>query len=184
MRRAFTLLEVMIVVALLGLLAGATAWSLAADARRGTRRGVLDRLVHADRMARLASRRLGRPCVVRFDLERWRVERIEDRPDGPPRATHAWTLPKGVRLDRIATAADAGAATRPAPGRRKAEPTVVDIPYSTAGRSPTYAVRLVGGEEAEATWMIFAGLTGHVTWDHEPKDVDNLLEALSRSDAR
>ncbi len=186
--RAFTLIELMAVVLLLGLLAGAVAWSLAENVEAAGRADAVGRVVQADCLARMAARRLGRPSVLRIDLEAQRLWRVTPAPGGPAgpgaETSHPVDVPAGYRIDRVAVA-DA-AATRDA--------GIVEIAYSTGGRSASYALRLVradrdetpAGADAPGPWLVVAGLTGHVSLNHDEADVDNLLALLAagRPDAR
>jgi len=187
---AFTFIEVLAVVVLLGLLAGATAWSLAGDARRADRRNVIEQLAHADAMARLAAERFGRPVTLRIDLDHQRITRIVTVDANTEETGHAVRLPDEVRL----TAVRIAAGPDPLPGRRTGLRTgefdagVVNIPFSDAGRSATYAVRIEARDpetdRARATWLTIAGLSGQTMEIHDPETVDNLFAALdARPDA-
>lgn len=165
-RSAFTLIEVLAVVTILALVAGATIWSLAADVRRGTCADAIGRVAWADRTARLAARRLGRPCGLRFDLDARRLWRIED--DGL-RTTHEVALPGGYHIDRLIIAATGGAADYGA----------IDVAYSIAGRSTDYAVHLTSRDGSDGTWIVISGLTGQVTSDLHENEVHNLFTALA-----
>ncbi len=194
-RGAFTLIEVMAVVALLGLLAGATVWLMADDARRASRAEAVARLAHADRTTRLAAQRLGRPCVLRCDLAAQRLRRVADTAEGEEAVAHAVELPVGYRIARITLPSAPGRSPR-ARGTEighDVESGTVDIPYSTAGRSPSYAVRIdFEGDpsrrphEGPGGWLVVAGLTGQVMVVSNEKEVDNLFRTLARGrpDAR
>jgi prepilin-type N-terminal cleavage/methylation domain-containing protein len=177
-RSAFTLLEVMAVVALLGLLAGAVAWSLAGAARRGARADAVGQIAHADRRARLAARRLGKPCVLRFDLKHQRVRRLDEGQGGRREEAHALRLSKGYRIDRIVIPSRSGTKTVAC--------GLLDVAYAPGGRSISYAVRLVRVDSAEAVWLVLCGLTGQVVRHHDESEVYNLFAALAegRPDAR
>jgi len=177
-RGAFTLIEVMAVVALLGLIAGATAWSLADDAQRYALQDVVDRLSHADRMTRMASRRLGEPCRLRFDLDTQQVRRIGKN----EHASHTLNIPAGFRIDRIVTphiVDDVGRATRS--GISKRETGRIDIAFSTGGHSISYAVRVIGEADNQGTWLVVSGLSGQLTLDHEQDEIENLFAQLASS---
>lgn len=194
-RAAFTLIEVMAVVALLGLLAGATVWLMADDARRASRAEAAATIAHADRTTRLAARRLGAPCVLRCDLDAQRLRRVVGGPRDEQDPSHAVELPVGYRIARITLPSVPGCSPR----ARGVEPRfdtgsgVVDIPYSTAGRSPTYAVRIDfegdqsrRSDEDAGRWLLVAGLTGQVMVVNDEEEVDNLFRTLARGrpDAR
>lgn len=185
-RGAFTLIEVMVVVALLGLLTGATAWSLAEDARRGFRVNTAGQIIHADRMARLAAQRLGKACVLKFDLESQRIQRVvgdEGYGDG---ASPALLIPARCRIDRVLIPQAPGS-LEGASGETvgvAADSGVLEVAYSTGGRSVSYALRLVFeegeiGHESEGDgWLIFSGLTGQVTLSNED-EIGNVFTMLA-----
>lgn len=184
-RRGFTLIELVAVIALIGLIVGATAWSMTGRVRGSTRANVVSRLAFADRMARLAAQRLGRPGSLRFDLAEQRVSRSMDG-DGRSEL-HSLPLPRGVRIERVMVAGrEVSADTRDA---------VVTIPMSSGGRSATYAVRILfadadpqaaDGLGPRGGWIVFAGLTGQVTLVSDDSDVENLFAPppTTRPDAR
>lgn len=176
-RRAFTLIEVMVVVAVMGLLAAATAWSLAEAAAGRSIADSFDRIAHADRTARIAARRLGEPCKLRFDLDARRIERIA------PERSHALRLPRQHRISQLRIARAASDDSHDTVGDG-AESGVVEIDYSSAGRSASYAVRL-RWPEGEG-WIAVAGMTGQVIRIDEDTEIDNLfaLLATGRADAR
>jgi prepilin-type N-terminal cleavage/methylation domain-containing protein len=199
--RAFTLIEVMAAVALMGLLAMATVWSLAEDARNYRQADVAGRIAQADRMARLAAQRLGRPCVLRFDLGRQRVRRVaaDDGPGEEP--AHTLRLPAPYRIDRVlvcSAGVPEGGGPQPL-GAARTDWGAVDIAFSTAGRSATYAVRLSlasrlarlatkdsGGLKTGAdaldsrpTWLVFSGLTGQMVLTNDEDEIENLFAAIA-----
>ena len=197
-RSAFTLVEVMAVVALLALAAGVTVWSLAQDAQHGSRVNVIGAIAHADRMARLAAQRLGEPCLLQFDLDHQRLWRIVGDEEGARSTTHALNLPRGYRIDQVVVARSSVSLGRgsPASEGEKLDSGMVGIPYSTGGRSASYAVRLVweGGGNANDSqpdsedgeeWLLFSGLTGQMMVDLEEDEIHNLFARLAtgRSDA-
>jgi prepilin-type N-terminal cleavage/methylation domain-containing protein len=177
-RRAFTLIEVLAVVALLGLLAGATAWSLAGAAQRATFDEVAGRIAHADRMARFAGQRIGRPTVLTIDLDKqWLIRRIA-REDGSVETAPALGVPRDMRIERVVLAGEprSGDMNTRRPGRH-IDRGQVEIAYSTHGRSVTYGLRLEG--EDDSRWLVFAGLTGQMTEIDDEDEVDNLFELLT-----
>jgi prepilin-type N-terminal cleavage/methylation domain-containing protein len=174
-RGAFTLIEVMAVVALLALAAGAVTWSFADEVRRSSKTTALNQIMRADCMARLAGQRLGRPCVLRFDLARQRVFRVV-KGEEYAEDSHAVRLSSGCRVDRV-TVADESAGDATATRVASADSGVVDVAYSTSGRSVTYAVRLT--RKDWSGWLVFAGLTGQVTLIEHEDEIQNLFSLLA-----
>ncbi len=170
-RRAFTLMEVVLVVALLGLMAGATTWSLAASAQRGSREHAFGQLAGLDRAARLTAERLGEPVVLRFDLDKQRVRRFVVSERDRHAASHTLTMPRGVKIDRVVTAGS--------DGRGGADADTFDVAFSTGGRSVSYALKLVADDPRTAQWMVVGGLTGQVTMGFDEDEVDNLFATLA-----
>lgn len=190
----FTLIEVMAVVALIGLLAAATAWSLADDAQRARHDDVIDRLTHTDELARAAARRMG-PRTLHFDLERQRVW-VQGPADssGRPRSTHALTMPSGFRIEQVLWLdPDMGSVNQK--GQRE---TIVEsagevqVPISPEGISHTYAIKLNGPEPAgqrlskneqtkQDTWLLFSGLTGQITSDLDEYEIETLMSMLANA---
>ncbi|NBC11099.1 MAG: hypothetical protein GVY24_05095 [Planctomycetes bacterium] len=167
----------MLVVVILAILAGATAWSMTEQVRRGRRSDVVSRLKHADAVARLAARRTG-PCVLRFDLERQTVRRI-DRVGGEQRAAHGVEVPQGFGIDRIVADRAAGSRTSRR-GLVHHTSGTVDIAYAGNGNSGTYAVRVIVTEQRRSFWLVVAGLTGQVVQIDDDEQFDNLYAMLAR----
>ncbi len=189
-RNAFTLVEMMAVVALLGMLAGATVWWLARDARQASRRDVVGQITHADRMARMAAERLDAPCVLRFDLDGQRVVRVARGEAGDERPSHSLKLPSGYRIERMAMPQE----SFPDGGRRNASTAWIDdgaveIAYSAEGCSISYALRLstrrssgsgaAGDAARDEEWIVFSGLTGQAVTVHDEDEVDRVFAALA-----
>ena len=195
-RSGFTLIEMMAVVTLLGLMAAATVWSLADDVRRSSRGRIVAAVGHADRLGRLAGRRFGKQCVLRFDLDKQEVSRLFSSGQGDTPAGHMLRLPTGYRVDRVMIARQSAALTDLGLAWAAVDSGTADIVCSTAGRSVSYAVRLTfpggaGGRDAGdelaggEIWLVFSGLTGEMTLVHDEDAVNNLftLLATGRPDA-
>jgi len=172
-RSSFTLVEIMAVVALIGLIAGATAWSLVDDVKRRSMANVVGQIAHADHVTRLAAQRFGAPCVLRFDLTAQTVQRVMETSQRVDAASHALNLPVGFRVDRIIVA----------PSQHDRRSDTVDVKYSTGGRSASYAVRVASSDDA--TWMVFSGLTGQMIQINDEDELENLFAtlAIGRADA-
>jgi prepilin-type N-terminal cleavage/methylation domain-containing protein len=179
-RGGFTLIEVMAVVALLGLLAGAVAWSMAADARRSSQTAAVMQVAHADRMARLAAGCLGRACVLQFDLHRGRMVRF----DGTGRErqeSHSLYLPTGWRIERMVLPAERmrGSGLSWPAGGRTIDGGEVDVAFSYDGRSPSYALLLADEGDDGRVWLVFSGLTGQMIQCEDENEVHNLFAPIA-----
>ena len=185
MRRAFTLIEVMAVVLIVGLLAGSVALTLGGQASYRSTEDLVDALQSTDRKARHAAMRLGEDCVLKYDLSRQRVWREIDGRDGVRERSTTLAIPTGYKIDRVVVPGEIGTdgGSNNRIGRR-IDRGVVEIALSGGGRSVTYAVRLTRGDE-EKRWLIYAGLTGQVTETDDEREIDNLFALLTagRADA-
>jgi prepilin-type N-terminal cleavage/methylation domain-containing protein len=186
----FTLIEMMAVAALLGLLAAATVWSLGDDVLRSSRRRVVAAVGHADRLARLAGRRFGKQCVLRFDLDKQQIGRLLPGDQDDTAAGHMLRLPPDYRIGRVMIARTTAGLDDLGLAWVAVDSGSADIVCSTAGRSVSYAVRLAfpggaGGQDAGdelaggEIWLVFSGLTGEMTLIHDEDAVDNLFSLLA-----
>ena len=177
LRRGLTLIEVMAVVMLLGLLAAATAWSLAEDVRRTTGENVIAQIAHADHLARLAAMQFGQSTTLRFDLDTHTIHRIDTTQST---RTHTLNIPPPHRIERmfIQTAND----KTPETTLSRRESGIIEIPYSPDGRSTTYAINLTSLDESK--WMLIAGLTGRLTELTDEHQVNNLFTYLTETTGR
>ena len=172
-RRAFTLIELMAVVVLIGLLAGAATWSMVWQASQATRTDVISRIAHADRMARLAAERSGRPCELVIDLDRQTLGRRMLREDGSVERAAEVQLPREFRIERVIRSDPAGAKQRSA---QRFERGQVTVGYGPGGRSRSFAVMLKDKQQTD--WLVWAGLSGQVIQTHDDKEADNIFELL------
>ena len=168
----------MLVVALIGVLAGAVAFSLAGQAQHQSRHSVIAAIAQADKMARIASRRLGRAVMLRLDLDEQRVDRLVDA--GSESVGHALMLSKQVQMDRIILprASTTGSGRFDLSDWTKGH-GVVEI-ACVDGRSASYAVALAGESVDQPTWLVFSGLTGQMTVIHHEEEIHNLFALLAR----
>jgi prepilin-type N-terminal cleavage/methylation domain-containing protein len=167
--RGFTLLEMIVVLALIAVLAAATLVSL------GRRSGLADESAQAmadyDRLAREWSRRFGRPNRVVFDLDRGRVRRAAAGLDGEgdARPPAALRLPDGSRIARLMLAG------------RSHDAGEVAIGVSPRGQTRSYAV-LLEGRGGERRWLVVAGLTGRPTAVDDAHEVEAIFSSPPGSD--
>jgi prepilin-type N-terminal cleavage/methylation domain-containing protein len=168
MRRAFTLLEMLVTVALAAVMAAVAAVSFAGAHRAARSADVADQVARYDRLTREWSRRFGRPGELTFDLDQAIVARGPDaenqeKDEKPPAQLH---LPGGFRIARLVSARGSALAGR------------VSLPCSTRGQTPSYALS-ISGPKGEIQWIIVAGLTGKVRPAQDATEADDIFKALA-----
>jgi prepilin-type N-terminal cleavage/methylation domain-containing protein len=160
-RRAFTLIEVMLVVLLVVILAGAAAMSFARPLRAARAREAIEQIRAFDAAARQVARRSGREVEIVLDAYRQELVRREQGRD-----VSQVRLPNGLRIDQVRTSGDAR------------EGLDLSLSVSPHGWSRSYAMRLVGLEFDG--WLLVAGMSGQVT---VIEDESRVLDILTRADA-
>jgi len=170
MRRAFTVLEMLLTVALAALMAAVAVVSFAGAHRAARSADAADQVARYDRLAREWSRRFGRPGELTFDLDRAVVARGPDEQnlredEKPPAQLH---LAGGFHIARLVSARCSATAGR------------VSLPCSTRGQTPSYAVS-ISGPKGETQWIIVAGLTGKVRPAQDATEVDDIFKAVAGS---
>lgn len=177
-RRAFTLIELMAVVALLGLLAGATAWSMTGELRRATVEDAIGELRYLDQTARLTGRRFGTAYTLTYDLDAQRVRRIIAPGTPGEQFAGAYGLPAGVAVDRLIVAdlVEGRRAGELGTRRRTIDAGEATIAFGSDARGMSYAVRV--RDETGSRWLVFSGLSGQMTRIADDQAVDNLFASL------
>ncbi len=172
-RRAFTLVEVMVVVLLMGLLAGAVALSLGGDVADSVRGNVVGRIAETDHLARLAARRMGGRTELQIDLDEQLLRYVSRVGEADEHGSHAVRLADAHVVDRVLMGGSSTSAIR------EIEKGTVHIAMSENGHSASYALRVSTRSDGHRTWLVFAGLTGQVTVLEDEEDAYELFETLS-----
>jgi prepilin-type N-terminal cleavage/methylation domain-containing protein len=166
---AFTLLEMLLVLALGAVLATAAAVSLASSRRAASAKDVAGQVAHFDRLTREQARRSGRPARLMFDLDRGDLRRTtddaEDRHD-PRAGASALHLVGDARVAKVVRARESATAGQ------------VSVPCSPRGQTPSYAVLLVG-PGGQRQWVVVAGLTGQVSTVTDEREVEDIFRTLA-----
>lgn len=164
LRRAFTLLELLIVLALIALISATVMLRLMGPHQAAVARQAVEQWTTLDRQVRHQSNRFRRPAALTFRLQESSINR---RTLGSRRDDAVVELAGGVRIDRFlgVTSGDV---------RRRRE---VAIRFNSRGQTNTYAVRLAGPGQLES-WLLVLGLTGEV---HLGLSEDEVHEALRLS---
>lgn len=179
MHRAFTLVEVMAVVVLLGLLAAATAWSLADESHRSAQEDVIAQIAYADYKLRTSALRLGKPVLLEFDLDHQQVRQYAEAEGGHDTMRPSVKFPKDTRLEAVAVAGRSrdGGGRRYETGVQWVDYGTIEMPCSTIGRTPTYVLRIE--LTRTTTWLVVSGMTGQVVRMDDEDEVDKLLATLA-----
>jgi prepilin-type N-terminal cleavage/methylation domain-containing protein len=170
-RRGFTLIEMLIVVALMAILTAAVTLSLSGAVRSARIEDVMGQFIAFDHSTREIARRFARSRALRFDLIRGTVHRLDDNREAVPLLLGGgMTVTRVIVRDEIARFGE------------------ITVPFSDRGQSPSYAVLLSG--PAGERWVTLAGLTGQAMVLIDERDVQEILSAATsdivagRADAR
>ena len=160
----FTLIEVVAVIAIMGLLVVAVSIHVPNWFSSAGLNSVIDQLVYLDRLARERAKRSGEPVVLVFDLEsgEWRREQQK----GSTVRAHRFQLPRGYSVEQVQTVYE------------HVESGEAMISCSVRGHTPTYALLLTGPSDRRR-WMVVMGITGQaVELDHD-QEVNDLFISLA-----
>jgi prepilin-type N-terminal cleavage/methylation domain-containing protein len=158
-RSAFTLIEILAVLTLLGMLTALAAVSLSSAVRAARSEDAVEAFCVFDRSARDYAKRFGRTPMLRFDLNRGIVSRVEEGKQA---------MQTQLPVKRVISRAD---------DRTSGE---VTVPVSETGQSPSYAVLV--NVASGPRWIVFAGLTGQSMVVSNESEVLDIL-APARADA-
>jgi prepilin-type N-terminal cleavage/methylation domain-containing protein len=161
-RSAFTLIELMAVLVLVGLASAAAVLRFGATTHRAQFEWSLERVMATDRLMRTHGTTCGQLGRLSFEIGTGRLERVF----GAKRdASSAVALGARMRITRFLAA------------QRHVETGKVEVDYSPYGTSETFAVELEGPGDQSA-WILFAGLTGQTRRFKDKRDVERILEAI------
>jgi prepilin-type N-terminal cleavage/methylation domain-containing protein len=168
--KAFTLIEVMVVLLVVSIAAGAVTLCLAGPKRRAELDDVVGGVVQFDLLARQYALRHGKAVQLVFDLDGGKLLRVPG-----PKAREAefpqYALPGGCRLAALVLA------------ERKVTRGRAAIWCSDRGLTPTYAVRI--DARVGRRWVVLAGLTGQATEFGDDTEIEQAIALLAgdRADA-
>jgi len=172
-RQAFTLMEMVAILVIVAMAAGAVTWSLRSAYSASQLRDAAERLAYFDRLARHVASRIDRPVRMVIDLNEQQITCLPVEGDDDTRETpHSQTmqLPRGISIEEVWLT-----------GGRVAFGDV-QINCSARGQTPSYAL-LIEDADGNQHLQIVAGLTGQAVVAKEEWQVDELFAQLSgRSD--
>lgn len=162
-RRAFSLIEVTLVILILAITAGAVALGIRSPIHRMGLAQCVDEIALFDRLTRTYAREQDRPVRLMVDLDGGRLRRTDEQ--AVQELGQALVLPSGYRLARLLVA------------DRTIGSGGASLTVSALGLGPTYAL-LVEGPGSRRQWILVAGLTGQVRECGSDEEVRSILEAL------
>ena len=165
MRSAFTLIELLAVIVLLGIISTAAALTFRSSLQSASSNDAMNQLKYLDSTARQRAQRFNQPADLIFDVSNGTISRR----DGSKRNEESFTaaLPRGFSIDQINIAGNSifnGEAS---------------VPCSPAGLTPSYAVHLIGPNVDQ--WLLFAGLSGQMSIFKDEQAVLDILANTRRS---
>jgi prepilin-type N-terminal cleavage/methylation domain-containing protein len=154
---AFTLIEIMVVIVLIGLLSTAVVLSFAAPVQRVRAQDAVERVRALDESARAQSRHSGDASQIVFDLSAGTLARR----DGGGNVVFEAALPSGFEIDRFRSGIE----------DRSSGEAVMSC--SALGLTRTYAVHLTAPGLDQ--WLLFAGLSGEATVVKDEATLDSIF---------
>ncbi len=166
--KAFTLIELVAVLVLVGLMASVATLSLRSAYHGSQMRDVISRIAAFDQMVRASARSTDKAGVIHIDPGHGTLEYTGR--EGHLNTLSPVLLPAGYQFKGI----QIGGVPQTA--------LVHKLPCSTNGQTPSYTLSLIGPKEQQRL-LVFAGLTGQITEFENTNDFD-LKQLLSpRPDA-
>ncbi|WP_436717719.1 prepilin-type N-terminal cleavage/methylation domain-containing protein [Roseiconus lacunae] len=159
LRQAFTLVEVLAVIAIISLLGSFAVLGVSYPLQRSQVKTFLAQLKSADAMSRARSK-LGEPIRLTLDAGRGTASVIKQGSSVPVFATQ---LPRGVAIQRVV-------------GLSQSKHSSWDVEYSFIGTSSTYALHVGPGDETGA-WLLVLGLTGQSYIFNDRSAIDEVFRS-------
>ena len=165
---AFTLIESLIAVVLLGIISTAAAFAFRSSLQRASSTDAITQIKYLDSTSRQRAQRFNQPVDLIFDLTNSTLYRR----DGSKRNDESLSasLPRGFAIDQINIA---GQSTFNGE---------ISLACSSAGLTPSYALHLIGPNFNQ--WLLFAGLSGQLTLINDESTVQDILAAAPQSARR
>lgn len=156
---AFTLIETLVVVVLLGIISTAAALTFRSSLQSAASTDAIEQIKYLDSTSRQRARHFNQPVQIIFDLANSTLSRRE----GGKRNQDSFTasLPRGFSIDQINIA---GQSTFNGE---------ISLTSSPAGFTPSYAAHLIGPNFDQ--WLLFAGLSGQLTLINDEQTVQDIL---------
>ncbi len=155
-RRAFSLIELIAVMAILGVVAGIVAYSVRGHTDRARIQATLDLIESIDRQARITAQRLRTPNPIDIDVARAEIQSL----DGSGQWRKVQLSP--VTIEQVRTR------------RNSSEQGTLEVVVSANGQSPDYAV-CIATASGNRAWLVFLGASGQCIRTQNPNEVQRLI---------
>ena len=165
---AFTLIESLIAVVLLGIISTAAALTFRSSLQSASTTDAIEQIKYLDSSARQRAKRFNQPVELIFDVTNSSLSRREGSKRNDE-SFHA-SLPRGFSIDQINIA---GQSTFNGE---------ISLTCSPTGLTPSYALHLIGPNFDQ--WLLFAGLSGQMTVIKNEETVQDILAATRQSPRR
>jgi prepilin-type N-terminal cleavage/methylation domain-containing protein len=162
-RRAFSLVELTVVLLILAIMAGAVAVSARGPLRKVGIERTVDEIIAFDRLTRQYARQQDRAIRLLVDLSAGELRRTDE--EGRGELGEPLRLASGYSVARLRLAGQDIASGQ------------VAISCSALGLTPTYAV-LLEGAGGRRQWVLVAGLSGQIVGTGDDKETENILAML------
>lgn len=164
-RSAFSLLELLLVVAIIGLLAAAAVLTLLGPLRSATTEDLLQQLKELDRTGRRAAVQSGRPAQLVVDLNQGRF--LLGVPEGSMDQQVVVEVARSHQLVRVQI------------GDEVHESGEIVVSISPGGRSSSYLLE-VRDEQGLRRLLLFAGLSGQASIITDEQEELSILAMLAQ----
>jgi len=170
-QNAFSLIELLVVLVLIGLLAGLVAVSLESQLGQVRMTEVLDRVKRVDARARLNAVRDDQPQTLRFDMVAGTIERMsgDGMQQDQGRLVH---MPDGFSIESLKRR-----------GTDTNESLEAAISINRDGWSQSYALAIANADSnGQDQWLVMAGLTGASWIVDDEQEATQLLATANGPD--
>jgi prepilin-type N-terminal cleavage/methylation domain-containing protein len=167
-RRGFSLIELMAVLLIMGIMAGAVALRIQNPLRKARMADVTGSLEQLDRSTRHAARQQRRAMRIVFDRSTGTIARTDDQ--GHPAGSGDVVLPAGYEIEHLLVVG------------QDITTGVAVVRCTAMGVTPTYAMLLNAGGRRQ--WIVVAGLTGQFVQAQDERDARQTVAVTGRTYAR
>jgi len=165
--KAFSLVEIMVVLVIMAVVAGAVTLRLEGPLKRASMRELVDCVAGFDRLTRVWAREQDRPVTIVVDMAEGELSRVAlDGKDEATAVGSALVLPERFEVAEVRTVLGRNEGGR------------AEIPCSRRGFSASYALCLED-DSGMRQWILFAGLTGQMIQADDERQVQTIFEALA-----